>query len=418
MIREINRRKFVKNTFLGSATIALTPSLFTLGGATLSSFLTSCRQQKSHGKLYPETENSFPLLEIEGSYYGIGYAIGHRFTEQIKLVLHRRKVWFSKLQQVISGDGKSLYEGLLEKAVEFYPNLVKEMEGMAKGSGLSFDTIFLLNVKSEIGALLRNKKPETPGCSTIYLNRENKKQVFHNEDGNIACRDIMFVVKATPPSGVSFTVFTYPGIIMGNGPGINSFGISQTTNYIASERWNIGIPRYIVGRAVLESKSLDEAVKIVTQKNRAFAYHHNLASTKEQKILSVETTPNNYQIKNPKGVFFHTNHLIHESTKGLPQDMGYVNSSSKTRYDSITKNVTDLPEFSKITKEDIMKILSSHDNEPYSVCRHPKGDVAGITLGTTIIDVKNGTMDLYKGNPCISWPKLQYSRYSYLLATQ
>ena len=120
----------------------------------------------------------------------------------------------------------------------------------------------------------------------------------------------MFMVKATPPSGVTFLTLTYPGHLMGNGPGINNHGIIQTTNYIGAMKWKIGIPRYFLNRAVLEARSLEEAVKIVTFHNRAFAYHHNIASVKQKRILSIEVTTDNYQVVEPENFYFHTNHLI------------------------------------------------------------------------------------------------------------
>ncbi|MCD4744825.1 MAG: C45 family peptidase, partial [Bacteroidales bacterium] len=221
----------------------------------------------------------------------------------------------------------------------------------------------------------------------------------------------MFMVKATPPSGVTFLVLTYPGILIGNGPGINNYGIAQTTNYIASMQWNTGVPRYFLNRAVLEAKSLDEAIKITTDPNRAFAYHHNLASTAEKRILSVEVTPYNFQIKEPKGIYFHTNHLILEQTKNLPQEDEYVKTSSLSRFSVISKNIKKLPSIKHIRKKDIMDILSSHENAPFSPCRHPEGNVKGRTLSTAIIDINNASIEVYKGNPCKSYPNNFFERY-------
>ena len=50
--------------------------------------------------------------------------------------------------------------------------------------------------------------------------------------------------------------------------------------------------------------------------------------------------------------------------------------------------------------EDFLAILSSHQNSPYSPCRHPQGHVRGLTLGTAFYDLKTGIFRLYKANPC------------------
>jgi hypothetical protein len=57
---------------------------------------------------------------------------------------------------------------------------------------------------------------------------------------------------------VSYIALVYPGIITGNGPSMNSRGIVQTTNYIGSVKSEVGIPRYIIGRAILEAMYSDK----------------------------------------------------------------------------------------------------------------------------------------------------------------
>ena len=118
--------------------------------------------------------------------------------------------------------------------------------------------------------------------------------LFHNEDGNRAYSDIMFVLKATPPSGVTYLSMVYPGIITGNGPSMNSRGIIQSTNYIGSTKSEAGIPRYILGRAVLEAQDLQEAQEIITMEPRAYPYHHNIGSFHDQRYFSLETTPESW----------------------------------------------------------------------------------------------------------------------------
>ena len=90
----------------------------------------------------------------------------------------------------------------------------------------------------------------------------------HNEDGDDRNEGRMFVAKVTPPSGVRFISFVYPGLLPGNGPGFNDRGICQTTNYIEPKEVARGVPRYFVGRSVLEAKSLDEAVSLATCRER------------------------------------------------------------------------------------------------------------------------------------------------------
>lgn len=374
----------------------------------------SCCPCKTTFRFYPATEKSWPYLEISGDYYQIGYTIGSYFKKNIQLSLNRRKGWFNKLKNFIASDESQLVTHLKTRAETVYPHLIEELRGLSEGSEIPFDDLFLLNVKSEIGAkMIDNGREKPSGCSTVYCINQKQKLLFHNEDGDAAYRDLMFVVKATPPSGVTFITLTYPGYLMGNGPSINNSGIIQTTNFISSTTVKTGIPRYFLGRAVLEAKSLKEAIKIATHPDRAFPYHHNLASTAEQRIISLETTPEGYEIYEPDNIYVHTNHLILDQTKNFPQDSRYVRSSSLSRYQTISRALTGFSKQPEITLKDVFQVLSSHKDAPYSPCRHPAGDVKGTTLSTALFDIKKGSMRIYKGFPCLSYKNGRFSKYSF-----
>ena len=267
---------------------------------------------------------------------------------------------------------------------------------MADGAGLHFDAVWAMCIKSELGTL--EKEPK--GCSTIFTKDQHHMWLFHNEDGHDAYRNIMFVLKASPPSGVTYLSLVYPGIITGNGPSMNNQGIIQTTNFIGSTQSEVGLPRYILGRAVLETKNLKEAMDIITMEPRAYPYHHNLGSMREKRYISLETTPVSWQADEPLGNYYHTNHLILEKTRTYEaEDQKYKQISSVSRFDVIQEALPKLPS-DNITPDDYLKILASHRNAPYSPCRHPQEEVTGRTLGTADYNFEEGILRLYRGNPC------------------
>jgi isopenicillin-N N-acyltransferase-like protein len=358
-----------------------------------------------------ETYKSFPYIEVEGSYHDIGFEIGRNFGENIKLVLEKRKDWFAGLKGFAQGGGKEYFEALMKITRARLPHLVEELEGISRGAGIDYEDLFLLNVKSEMGARMKVSQPETPGCSTIHLLTENERMIAHNEDGHMAYRGQMFMLKATPPSGVSFIAMVYPGTLTGNGPCLNSEGLGQTTNFIGCKFPKIGIPRYFLNRAVIEAKNLKDAIRIATMPGRAFAFHHNFCSFAEKKTVSVEVTPDNYSVFYPSSIYYHTNHNLHEKTKYLSQDEEYVNSSSMSRYKVLAGLISGIRKPQSLTEKDLIRMLSSHKSAPYSPCRHPDGDVHGVTLGTGVLDVKRKQMKIYKGNPCIALENDRYTVY-------
>ena len=41
------------------------------------------------------------------------------------------------------------------------------------------------------------------------------------------------------------------------------------------------------------------------------------------------------------------------------------------------------------------------EGRPYSPCRHPEGEVHGVTFGTSVFQLPEKSMTLYHGNPCL-----------------
>jgi isopenicillin-N N-acyltransferase-like protein len=385
----MKRRDFLKT--IGLSSVCLTQLLTCI--------------QKNVGSYSKPTDKRFAHLEIKGSYREIGYQIGRVFRNNIKEIISRRREWHSGLMSILkSGEGRKYSDKLLELSQKYFPNVIEEIKGIANGAGIHFDYFWAMNIKSE----LETAKKEPPGCSSIFVKNDKNMWLFHNEDGHTAYKDNMFTIKAIPPSGVSYISLVYPGIISGNGPSLNSRGIVQTTNYISSTQREIGMPRYIIDRAILEAKDLKEAIQIATFEPRAYPYHHNLAGFNEKRYTSVETIPGISEIKHPDGIYFHTNHLLFDKTKHYQfEDQQYKNNSSLSRYIVINEKLNQL-ETHNLRPDSLLAILSSHERSPYSPCRHPHEDVLGQTLGTAFIDIYEGRFYLYKGNPCNAVKNNQY----------
>ncbi len=378
--------------------------------------LACSESEKDKKPVFYEDDKSFRYLEASGSYFEIGQKIGEFAKNEINYVFQHRTNWVKRLKEIHASEQGSLYSDKIKKALEnVYPQYIEEIKGLAKGAEIDFQTAWALSIKNELFSL---KKSE-PGCSTIYYKNEGKSWLFHNEDGNKEFKNKMIVAKIHPPSGVSFLTLLYPGIVAGVGPSLNAKGVAQTTNYIGCLKPGIGVPRYFVGRAILEAKSFSQAVEIATSKPRAYPWHHNLLSVKTGAYASVETLPEGtVNITYPEdGLYLHTNHTIGKKTKNYEyQDLDYKNSSSTSRMQALRKLASEI-EFPINNPKVCLNWLSSHRNSPYSPCRHPKGDIHGQTLATAFFDSKTKTMRIYKGNPCLAVGKGLFKDYSFDFAS-
>jgi len=340
-------------------------------------------------------EASFPVFEVSGTNYEIGFEIGKHFGENIREGFRRRRKWFGNLKAVATGHFAEHFKGCIAAAKKHFPQFVEEIQGWADGAGVPFEDMMILNMWAELTAMKRSRGEGS--CSTISLNDGKRIILAHNEDGSAAYKGLMFWLKAKPRNGCSFQTICYPGFIPGNSPGFNDAGIIQTTNYIPSAEWKVGIPRYILNRAIFDAKTLADAVKTATHPARCYGNHHNLASTKEQRILSVEATPTKHEVHEVHGVYFHTNHLILDSMKGQPQFPG---KSSTTRYAVLAKETEKWKDATKVRGSDIVRALSSHERKPNSVCRHAAAHTGGATLTSAVFEIPKGSFRLYKNNPC------------------
>ena len=391
-MNKYSRREFLEYSFAAAAGAVLLP----VAGCGSSS--------SDYRGLLEVPKSGYPLIEAAGSHYEIGRQIGSAMKDRIRGYFDVAGI-YADCVAYLEGEGRNNVEAMFFHACESFPGLIEELEGMAESLEIPLMYLFAYNCRSEIGLL-----QDPPGCSTIVLKKENQVIIAHNEDGNDLNIGRMFLARIVPPGGVSFLAFVYPGLLPGNGPAVNIHGIVETTNYIQPRRVVDGIPRYFISRAILESRDLDEAVSIATMRPRAFSFHHNLVSLAERRILSVETAAypeHRHDIMEVEGFYVHTNHFLHPAMAGAgkseerPYDVPYI--SSTTRMDMLSNAIESRGEPSDV--EGILRLLSLHEGRPYSPCRHPEGDVHGVTLGTAVFQSPEVKMTVCHGNPCRGFRK-------------
>jgi predicted choloylglycine hydrolase len=375
-------------------------SLAYAAGAALLPYAALASQAVTREGVLEVPPDGYPIITVKGSHREIGRHIGSAMRDLVAGYLEISPEYCESVDY-LDGAGRATVEKMLAHAHAAFPHLVEEVEGMAEALDMPFERLFAFQCRSEIGVL----KDQPAGCSTIALHSDDTMILAHNEDGDDLNVGRMFLVKATPPSGVTFVSFVYPGLIPGNGPGFNDAGLVQSTNYIQPRRVADGIPRYFIGRAILEAKDLEEAIGLATMTPRAFPYHHNLASLRERRILSVEAAAypeQKHSVKEIDGLYVHTNHFLHPGMNdtdeaGEPKyDVPY--ESSTTRMAVLSKAIEE--NGPPASTDEIVRLLSLHEGRPYSPCRHPEGDVHGITLGTAVFAAPATSMALFHGNPC------------------
>lgn len=360
----------------------------------------------------PKGQDWFPVPFFSAagdSYRELGFKIGNHFRERIQKSHRDRREWVDKLAAFVSADPKTRRDPFLNALREEMPRLVEEMEGLAQGSGISFDRLFTVALNPELSAMMRQKSSDKE-CTTVAVASGDQLWIGHNEDGSCAYADDMYLLDITWPTGLRSWCFCYPGYLPGNGPSVNSAGMAQTVNFIGAKSWQPGIPRYAIDRAVMEAETLDQALSIATHPRRAYSQHHVLLSTSENKIIGVETSADRSAVHEVSGLYVHANHYVLPEMKAVPE-FDLYQGTSQPRQQIAEEWANSVSDPAKLTPEDLHSILSSHQNYPLSICRHPEPKFTGCTLGSTLLLAREKTLRFYAHQPCqrvfqdIPWPE-------------
>jgi len=368
--------------------------------------LSSCTNDKDPG---PIPEPYFPILEVSGTYYEIGYEIGKEFTYQIEKAFEGLQDIYAVVDDLIAIDTVKYYTQYVDTVNETFPQFIQELEGMADGSGQPFRKFFISSMLSEYAHLLGMKSNENLlGCSTVSFVKDGKLYLAHNEDGKYILKDLIFIVKAHPVDKPSFISFVLPGLVLSVGPAMNDAGIFYSGNYVSGTEFKEGgIPYAFIERSLMEAVNIDDAIAKATIPGRAYCYHINIASKEDKKIVSLEVTPSTYFLEEVDGFFVHTNHFIQPGMI----EFTHTNENSVSRFD-VLKTLSGNYEnkMDEVTGDLLTGFLSSHDQWINSPCSHGNAENGiSATLGSTLFDVANGTWRISYNNPCEG--KFQYVEF-------
>ncbi len=230
---------------------------------------------------------------FQGTGQVLGEALGRRFGDQIRgsladnSELHERFLPYHR-----STAGQTRFRELLALHEQFYAPYVAELRGCAQGAGVSFEDLFLINLRGEYRGYAALGGPADIGeCSTCTLLTAEHAVFGHNEDGADYYRDRSYLIRVEAPPAVPFVALCYPGFLPSNAFGANQYGLCYAINNVRPERIRQGLGRHFFARSLLQADSLQAAVACLCVAPRAAGFNFTLASVPERKILNVEVSP-------------------------------------------------------------------------------------------------------------------------------
>ncbi|MER9965102.1 C45 family peptidase [Mesorhizobium sp. M0045] len=288
------------------------------------------------------SRNPIFRVRAKGDAFSIGFALGRASASGLR----ERALGTEEYRALDARWRGSDYLKTLESAARTaYPRFVREIEGIAAGAEQDFETVFLWNCRGDL-RLPEDVSPETKavaatGCTSLLIPAEGDgpAAIAHNEDGAAELLGACLWVEAESDEGPAWSSFTYPGMLPGHTFGLNEAGLVQTINNIRAHDLQLGVPRQIICRAILDARGLDEAVEILKRKDRASGFHHNLGEAKTRRLASVEAPASGCAVRevaaSPRA---HANHLLFREFDGLEQT---ITLSSRDRQEAADRMIAE-----------------------------------------------------------------------------
>lgn len=337
----------------------------------------------------------FPIINVEpGTPYGMGFHYGRQAADQIRNGLADYRTLFAQTSTMTweeIGNYALSYTPIV-KAVD--PDLIDEVRGIADGAGVSFADIMILNTRYEI-----TKFPKTHECTSFALQPEATKDgivyVGQNWDYRVGILDHIVIVHYTMPDGTRIVGVAEAGQVIRNG--FNSYGIGLCANNLQSKGDNRGtaLPVTFLRRKVLQSRSFEEAKKLLLETKRTVSNNFMLGSA-EGRALDFETSPLGTDLIEPaSGILTHANHFVVDPAKEALE--------RSPRGDRLYELLAQRR--GSINVPWIIRCLSDHENYPKAICRHPADTSMPMarrssTVAGIIYNLSEGVAHICAGASC------------------
>ncbi len=316
--------------------------------------------------------NAFlPAFRVEGTNYEIGLEIGRKFKDRIKRAFTQSVIYKYLIE--IDRLKPEWFDDLHEHAKKHFSQYLAEISGIADGADLDYRDIAIINFRGSL--------PEK-GCSTVILKKQDKIILAHNEDHETVLGELAYLLIVELQDGPSFLAYTYPGCMPGYSFSFNSHGIIMSANAMPDPDNQIGVPRHLLDRSMLEANNIEDALKRILMPQRSGAFSYNLVSMKDKRIINLEITSKKHHVTEIQDKYFHTNHFISDELKGILIPLGTTQSRYQRGVDLISYTTQ------KSAKE-ALKILS--DDKIFlprqKRVRTQYGNYYGGTLCTALFEI-------------------------------
>lgn len=291
------------------------------------------------------------------------------------------------------------------------PNLVEELHGVAEGSGIPFESILAINVRTEISMGMI-----ADGCTVAAWKTDDFMVAGQNWDVRYVCsadpeylltrllqwecpqKGRLLLLHIKPNDGKpNMSFVTEAGLLTKSG--INSSGVAVLLNAVICRGVNYSaLPVHFALRLVLESQSRAEAVERICKSGACTAAHILVADDTGATSLEVSHL-DTVKLEMVDGQIAHTNHFVGEHVTGAQSVLTFFPDSERrmSRISALLKEKKAAVATDGVKL--LERMLEDEDGYPGSINRKetPEKDLA--TLYSIALDLRARTGRVRLGRP-------------------
>jgi len=315
------------------------------------------------------------IIELSGSPRSMGEAFGEQLRASVH-ELYAIRLQSALLQAHEHGRRDATEEHLLRMAraslritADYDPPTAEELEGLARGAGLTVEQTMAMNGMTDLrDALSWWEGGELfGGCTAIVAQRDVTLggKLLAGQTWDLGTDNMPFVVavRRSPASGPRSVCLTTAGCL----PflGVNEAGVAVGTTNLRTRDARPGVVYVTLIDRALRSRSVAEAVGSVATSPRAGAHFFYFADAAGAAAALECTAKRVDSVDVMGGVFVHTNHCLVPAHVGM--DVDEANTSSKAR----RVRMTALAEARRgaLDVEALKSFFADRDAGPLAICR-------------------------------------------------
>ena len=333
-----------------------------------------------------------PCFDVAGNPFEMGVQIGKKAKRFIRPSVNFYQEHWKMLYGKSFNEHLWLIESTIPYTAKLVPKTFDELRGIAQGSGVPFNVLFLVNSIEALGQFNHEH------CTSILIDAARTKRqkllLAHNEDWISFDAGQLYLLRGRPAGEPALLAFTYGAWIPQYG--VNANGLAFVADSNTATDVQPGLSQTFVGREVLRCKNIEDAVRRIRSLPRVDGHSYVLATPTEGMI--VETTARQTErltlsIRRP--ILAHTNFYQGKRTSLLEKEKRV---QSRARHARVVALLNDEQEL--FDEKPLRKILSDHKKLPGSVCTHTTVPFKDATIAQLLIEPATRSIKVVAGNPC------------------